>query len=244
MFYAWGRAGFSTSLAATVSCCPPPATEDWPEGWSDAGACCWAARALRSRRGMAGAGGAIRRTLHRSISTMMEFPVIPTPNPAKVARMMDITACKWSCKIFVFFRITDSAQCTRWSCNLICSDIEATWIWWGNVCTGLICAYISVKQMGEEHDEEELYCRVDPNVSSCHCNDVWIMDPLQQNQALQLCGVQTSGWHSYPCLSLSMMRRAPGYMRRAAILPAQQCRHGPPVSITNIVPYRRESLAN
>ena len=132
-----------------------------------------------------------------------------------------------------FFRITDSAQCTRWSCNLICSDIEATWIWWGNVCTGLICAYISVKQMGEEHDEEELYCRVDPNVSSCHCNDVWIMDPLQQNQACNcICGVVASGCHySYPCLSLSMKRRAPGYMRRAAISPAQQYRHGPPVVI-------------
>jgi hypothetical protein len=27
----------------------------------------------------------------------MELPVMPTPKPAKVARMMEITACKWSC---------------------------------------------------------------------------------------------------------------------------------------------------
>ena len=39
-------------------------------------------------------------------------------------------------------------------------------------------AYISVKQMGEEHDEEELYCRVDPNVHSCHCNDVYIVGSI------------------------------------------------------------------
>jgi hypothetical protein len=31
---------------------------------------------------------------------MMELPVIPTPKPAKVARMMEITACKWSCMHF------------------------------------------------------------------------------------------------------------------------------------------------
>jgi hypothetical protein len=85
---------------------------------------------------------------------------------------------------FPFFRITDSsAQCTykmRLQLSLFryiySSDMMSQ-------CIGLICAYISVKQMGEEHDEEELYGRVDPNVSSCHCNDIWIMDPLQHNQA-------------------------------------------------------------
>lgn len=32
---------------------------------------------------------------------MIVFPLIATPNPAKVARMMDIAACKWSCRLSI-----------------------------------------------------------------------------------------------------------------------------------------------
>lgn len=33
----------------------------------------------------------------------------------------------------------------------------------------LVYSYIFVKEMGEEDDQEELDCRVNPYVSSCHC---------------------------------------------------------------------------
>jgi hypothetical protein len=33
----------------------------------------------------------------------------------------------------------------------------------------MLCAYISVEQVSEEHNKEELNRRVDPNVPSCHC---------------------------------------------------------------------------
>ena len=86
---------------------------------------------------------------------------MPTPKPAKVARMMDITACKWSCNALqrpaagqhIYIHITT------------CSE-ELCW---------LVYAYISVEEMGEEDDQEELNRRVDPYVSSCHCTQCKVL---------------------------------------------------------------------
>lgn len=61
-------------------------------------------------------------------------------------------------------------------------------------------AYVSVEQMGEEDDEEELDCRVDPHVSSCHCNvtnDIMVLK--SEHLANRVC-VLTSGCHVIPML--------------------------------------------
>ena len=39
----------------------------------------------------------------------------------------------------------------------------------------LVYAYISVEEMGEEDDQEELNRRVDPYVSSCHCTQCKVL---------------------------------------------------------------------
>jgi hypothetical protein len=81
---------------------------------------------------------------------MMEFPVIPTPNPAKVARMMDITACKCSCAEDHCL-VQHTMKCYRAH---------------GSSDKLFMLAYISVEEVGEEDDEEELDRRVDPHVPS------------------------------------------------------------------------------
>jgi hypothetical protein len=87
---------------------------------------------------------------------MMEFPVIPTPNPAKVARMMDITACKCSCRR----PLLGSANHEILLCTAVVTISSEEEV------TGFMLAYISVEEVGEEDDEEELDRRVDPHVPS------------------------------------------------------------------------------